>query len=109
LAQYDGDAERVNRPPIHIYAPLTIDWAGSKLSKSLYVVEGAYAYLRDQSLDYLLSLKRMKEAGKDLRVVWDEVGSWITEPKKLFRSYSLEYWHMVFTKAEAAEDRTFDL
>ncbi|KAI9854267.1 MAG: hypothetical protein M1813_001307 [Trichoglossum hirsutum] len=106
LAQYDGDVERVKRTPIHIYAPLTVDWAGSKLSKSLYVAEGAYAYLRDQSLDYLLSLKRMKEIGKDPRVVWDEVGSWIVEPKKLFRSYSVEYWHMVFMQAETAEDRT---
>ncbi|KAH0547955.1 hypothetical protein GP486_008304, partial [Trichoglossum hirsutum] len=105
LAQYDGDVDRVRRPPVHVYAPLTVDWAGSKLSKSLYVAEGAYAYLRDQGLDYLLSYRRMKEVGKDPKVVWDEVGRWIVEPKKLFRSYSVEYWHMVFTKAEEKAGR----
>jgi hypothetical protein len=90
----------MKRPPIQIYAPLTLDWAGSKLSKSLYVRDNAYAYLNEQALDYLLSLKRLKEVGKDPTVVWHEVESWLAEPKKLFRSYSVEYWHMVFTKAE---------
>lgn len=100
LAQYDGNVERVKRTPIHIYAPLTVDWAGSKLSKSLYVASNAYTYLRNQNLDYLLSVSKMKELGKDPKVIWHEVGSWVEEPKKLFRSYSIEYWHMVFTQAE---------
>lgn len=100
FAGYDGEASRVQRPPIHIYAPLTVDWAGSKLSKSLYVKENAYTYLCDQGLGYLLSLKQMKGLGKDPSVVWKEVERWLVEPKKLFRSYSVEYWHMIFTQAE---------
>ncbi|KAI5477558.1 hypothetical protein MNV49_006146 [Pseudohyphozyma bogoriensis] len=61
LAGFDGDVERVERPPVIIYAPLVVDWAGSKLSKSLYVKQGAYKYLEDQGLDYVLSVKRMIE------------------------------------------------
>src|SRR5204863_9026296 len=29
LAHYDGDIGRLRRPPIQVYAPLTVDWAGS--------------------------------------------------------------------------------
>ena len=98
-ATYDGDSSRVKRPPIHIYAPLTVDWTGSKLSKSLYVKEGAYEYLREQNLGYLLSLQEIKLQGKDQKVVWDEVERWMAGQKKLFRPYSVEYWHLVFSQA----------
>lgn len=98
FAAYDGDVSRVLRPPIHIYAPLTVHWAGSKLSKSLYVKEGAYEYLREQDLGYLLSLQEMISQGKDSKVVWDEVGRWVKEPARLFRPYSVEHWRMVFSQ-----------
>ena len=41
--------------PLIVYVPLIIDWSGAKLSKSLYVQSGAYQYLKDQGMDYLVS------------------------------------------------------
>ena len=38
-------------PPVFAYAPLVLDWSGAKLSKSLYVKRGAYAYLDGPTSD----------------------------------------------------------
>ena len=81
---------------IIIYAPLIFDWSGAKLSKSLYICEGGYTYLRSQGLGYCLSFKTFQEEQKDLNVVLKEVDSWVEEPSKLFRSYSLEHIHSLF-------------
>ena len=83
-------------PPVIAYAPLVQDWAGSKLSKSLYVKEGAYKYLRDTGMGYLLSFSEMKANGRDHRILFGEVARWLEEPKKLFRSYSIDYIHRIF-------------
>lgn len=88
-------------PPVIIYAPLIVDWSGAKLSKSLYVKDGAYKYLEGQDMDYLLSYQRMKEMGKDVLVLAREVESWVESPKKLFRQHSIVYLHRVFEKARA--------
>jgi hypothetical protein len=78
------------------YAPLVLDWAGSKLAKSLYVEKGAYKYLQDMGMGYLLFFREMKESGRDHKILFDEVARWLESPKKLFRSYSIHYLHMVF-------------
>ncbi|KAF9535306.1 hypothetical protein CPB83DRAFT_801551 [Crepidotus variabilis] len=85
-------------PPVILYAPLIVDWAGSKLSKSLYVKDSAYKYLEEQNMSYLLSYGKMKEAGKDPMVLFELVNGWVQEPKKMFRSYSIEYLHQCFSK-----------
>jgi hypothetical protein len=82
--------------PVISYAPLVLDWAGSKLSKSLYVEKGAYKYLQDMGMSYLLSFREMKESGRDHKILFEEVAKWLNSPKKLFRSYSINYLHMVF-------------
>jgi hypothetical protein len=85
-------------PPVTVFSPLLIDWAGSKLSKSLYVKEGAYKYLEDQGIDYLLSFARMKDLNRDPGIIFREVSRWIDDPKHLFtRSYSIEYIHKLYT------------
>ncbi|KAF7436269.1 hypothetical protein PC9H_003098 [Pleurotus ostreatus] len=86
--------------PVICYAPLLTDWSGAKLSKSLYVKEGAYAYLEEQNKDYLLSYSRMKEMGKDPRVIFREVESWVEDPRRLFRNYSVEYFTRLFEQAD---------
>jgi hypothetical protein len=82
--------------PVIAYAPLVLDWAGSKLSKSLYVKEGAYKYLQEAGMGYLLSFADMKESGRDHRILFGEVARWLEDPKKLFRSYTVNYLHRVF-------------
>ncbi|OBZ69460.1 hypothetical protein A0H81_10124 [Grifola frondosa] len=79
--------------PFVVYAPLIVDWAGSKLSKSLYLTgkDDAYRYLKDTGRDYLVSFDQMKTMGKDWRVLFRLMEEWVASPKKLFRPYSLEY------------------
>jgi len=76
---------------------MIVDWAGSKLSKSLYVRDNAYEYLQELGMEYLVSFKVFNEEGKDLGVLFEEVLGWIDYPYKLFRCYSLEYLHRLFT------------
>ena len=90
-------------PPVIVYAPLVQDWAGSKLSKSLYVKEGAYEYLYATGMHYMLSFDKMKKSGRDIRVLFAEVARWLEEPKKLFRPYSIDYIHRVFQKENATK------
>ena len=78
------------------YAPLITDWSGAKISKSLYVQTGAYQYLKDQGMDYLVSYQVFKEQKKDLCVIFDEVEGWVEEPLKLFRPYSTAYIDQLF-------------
>ena len=86
-------------PPVVLYAPLIVDWAGSKISKSLYVKDGAYEYLKERGMDYLLSFAEMKRK-KDPFILFRLVESWVKEPKKLFRPFSVEYLHMKFCEEE---------
>ncbi|KAF8958021.1 hypothetical protein BDZ97DRAFT_1924046 [Flammula alnicola] len=78
------------------YTPLIVDWSGAKLSKSLYVSSGAYQYLKDKDMDYLVSYKIFKEQKKELGVVFDEVRDWFEHPYRLFRSYSVAYIDSLF-------------
>lgn len=82
--------------PLIVYAPLITDWSGAKLSKSLYVTDGAYQYLTDQGQDYLVSYTAFKEQGKDLGVLFEEVREWVDDPYHLFRSYTLTYLDQLF-------------
>ena len=79
-----------------VYAPLITDWSGAKLSKSLYVKNGAYQYLKDQEMDYLVSYKVFKDQKKDLGVIFDRVMDWVEAPRKLFRPYSIAYIDQLF-------------
>ncbi|KAI0669391.1 hypothetical protein C8Q78DRAFT_1039676 [Trametes maxima] len=82
--------------PVIVYAPLILDWSGAKLSKSLYVKQDGYKYLRAQKKDYFLEFRRM--CTKDRRVLYGAVEDWFCQPAKRFRSYTLEYLHLRFIK-----------
>ena len=79
--------------PVIFYSPLVLDWSGAKISKSLYVVKHAYQYLHQQGLAYLLSYSAYQEAGRDIKDVYQIVQSWVLEPKKLFRDYTIFQIH----------------
>ncbi|KDQ54800.1 hypothetical protein JAAARDRAFT_159996 [Jaapia argillacea MUCL 33604] len=90
----------LDEPYVVVYSPLITDWSGAKLSKSLYVKDGAYGYLEELGMDYLLSFAKMKEQGKELRVIYDEVQRWVDEPFRLFRPYSIYYMHTLFQTSD---------
>ncbi|KAK7695913.1 hypothetical protein QCA50_000552 [Cerrena zonata] len=52
-------------PPVIVYTPLICDWAGAKLSSLMYV-EGKYEYLKENGMEYLLSLEALRREGRSL-------------------------------------------
>jgi hypothetical protein len=90
------------RAVLIVYAPLVVDWAGSKISKSLYVRTGAYEYLGRLDMDYMLSFEGLVgRHGSALCRLWEEVLTWLDEPEKLFRSYSVVYLHRIMSENDA--------
>jgi hypothetical protein len=72
------------------------DWSGAKFSKSVYIKAGTYDRLPQEfvSLDNF-----MDEFGKQgFQKLWTHVSSWVTDPKKFYRNYSLDYLKAVFDK-----------
>ncbi|KAK3297267.1 uncharacterized protein B0H64DRAFT_473404 [Chaetomium fimeti] len=105
------------RTPHILYAPLVVDWSGAKLSKSLYVREGGYEGMRLFGTEGLGSYRVLKgvvggagggENGgggeeEGLRRIWEEVGRWVADPRKLFRCYSVEYLRRVVVEGRGWE------
>lgn len=76
--------------PLRIFAPIIEDWSGAKFSKSLYVKEGAYSGLPKEFISYNDLIDKYGERG--LNVLWEEFKSWVQDPKKLFRNYTVDYF-----------------
>lgn len=90
----------LSKPILIVYTPLICDWSGNKVSKSLYLQEKAYEYLRKAGQEYLLSYKVLRREGKDLSLLWAEIERWVDEPYRLFRDYSLHYLHLLFEQED---------
>jgi hypothetical protein len=75
--------------PMIVYCPMITDWSGAKISKSLYVKEGAY---NDLPL-YLQNYRGLKAqfGEKGLEIVSTITSEWLKNPEKLFRDYSIFY------------------
>lgn len=84
----------VNKLPMIVYCPQILDWSGAKLSKSLYVKEGAYQDLPKYVINYSSLRDEFGISGLD--VIIDETKLWLTEPYRLFRNYSVYYFMKLF-------------
>lgn len=84
--------------PSILYCPLILDWSGAKLSKSLYVKEGAYNDLPS----YLINYNFMKNnyGIKGLNIINMITNNWIDNPYLLFRNYSIYYFKKEFENYE---------
>lgn len=78
------------------YAPLVLDWSGAKMSKSLYVKEGAYSDIPKAFINY----KFLKEKyGVDgLKKLYLIISNWFENPYMLFRHYTIYYFMKEFDK-----------
>jgi len=76
--------------PIRLYAPVILDWSGAKFSKSLYLKENSYKDINQAFVNYD-NFKRIYTE-KGLFKLWQEVESWISEPKRFFRNYTVDYF-----------------
>lgn len=82
--------------PIRLFAPLILDWSGGKLSKSIYRSD---AFLCADALEnYECFIARFGNKGLD--AILNEVDAWLSESKKFFRNYSLDYIIEVLKKIE---------
>ena len=79
--------------PIRFYAPVICDWSGAKFSKSLYVKSGSYQYLPEALVNY--DIFRTTYGDKGLQKLWKEVQAWVSDPRKFFRNYSMDYFDLV--------------
>jgi hypothetical protein len=92
------------KSPVIVYAPLIVDWAGSKLSKSLYVRKRAYEYLKELGMEYLVNFKALDDKERTLGIIFEEAVGWMDHPYRLFRSYSVEYLHRLVSKSGVVID-----
>jgi len=88
------------RTPHILYAPLIVDWSGAKLSKTLYVNKGGYEAMKLFGTDGLCSYAQLKSqfgghGEEGLMRIWREVQAWVADPRKLFRTFSVEYLQRV--------------
>ncbi|MBM7086945.1 hypothetical protein [Micromonospora humidisoli] len=76
--------------PVSVFTPLVVDRTGGKLSKSLYVAKSAYADLPELflNLDILLA----EHGDHVLDTLWTEVSRWASDPHRLHRSYTVDYF-----------------
>ncbi len=79
--------------PPRLFAPIITDWSGAKFSKSLYVRGGAYDYLPRGLVDFSAFQETYGRPGLDK--LWSEVQTWVCDPRKLLRNYSIEYFQMI--------------
>jgi hypothetical protein len=58
--------------------------------------------LKEQGYDYLIDYSSFEKAFGDsgLKKLYDKTGLWLTEPYKLFRSYSIYYFDNLFKSVE---------
>jgi hypothetical protein len=76
--------------PVSIFTPMVLDRSGGKLSKTLYVRYGPdYADLPEEFLNLDVLLDR--HGDDTLQALWNEVERWATEPRRLHRSYTVDY------------------
>jgi hypothetical protein len=84
--------------PIILYSPLITDWSGAKLSKSLYVKQGAYKYLPS----YIVNFEHFKDkyGERGVEKLFYEVKLWLEQPYRLFRGYSVYYFMDLFNNGK---------
>lgn len=96
LASYLGYS--VHNLSMIFYAPLVLDWSGAKMSKSLYVKEGAYSDIPKAFINYFYLKEKYGLVG--LKYLFEIVSEWFDKPYMLFRHYSIYYFIKEFDKYE---------
>lgn len=96
LASYLGYP--VHKLSMIFYAPLVLDWSGAKMSKSLYVKEGAYSDIPKAFVNYAFLKEEYGIEG--LNILYKIVSNWFSKPYMLFRHYSIYYFIKEFDEYE---------
>lgn len=75
--------------PPNFFSPLILDRSGAKLSKTIYLRPGAYDELSPAWRSYAAFCEHYGDEGRT--ALWDEARRWVSEPRRFFRNYSIEY------------------
>lgn len=81
---------KIHEMSMIFYAPLVTDWSGAKMSKSLYVNEGAYTDIPQKFINYSFLKNELGYEG--LNILLKIIDNWIEHPYMLFRHYSIYYF-----------------
>ena len=88
----------VSKMSLIFYAPLVTDWSGAKMSKSLYLNNGAYNDIPKKFINYTYLKEDMGFNG--LITLYKIVSDWFENPYMLFRHYSIYYFIQEFENYE---------
>ncbi len=89
---------KIHEMSMIFYAPMVTDWSGAKMSKSLYVRDGAYKDIPQMFINYSFLKKELGYKGLD--ILLNIIDNWIEHPYMLFRNYSIYYFIKEFEKYE---------
>lgn len=87
--------------PFNIFTPQILDDSGAKLSKTIYLTEGAYADIPPAWTSMQAFQDRFGPRGLDR--LWDEISGWTQSPSKFFRNYTVRYLEYAFGQLSGAE------
>lgn len=79
--------------PIRLFTPLILDRSGGKLSKSHYLNGKSYSYVKECYNDFVSFYNFFGQNG--FYKLFKEVETWVAEPKKFFRNYSIDYIDLI--------------
>lgn len=79
--------------PGRYFTPTITDWAGTKLSKRLYVGDHAFREFQEGIMNYEKFIEEFGDEG--FKKLWKEINQWIDWPAKFFRDYSVDYLKIV--------------
>ncbi len=85
---------RGSQMPFNIFTPQILDDSGAKLSKTIYLTQGAYADVPPAWTSMQAFQERFGTAGLDM--LWDEISGWVRSPEKFFRNYTVRYLEYAF-------------
>ena len=82
--------------PGRIFTPTITDWAGTKLSKRLYVGDNAFRQFQEGIMNYEQFFVDFGESG--FNKLWEEINEWMDRPARFFRDYSVDYLRLILGK-----------
>lgn len=80
--------------PFNIFTPQILDDSGAKLSKTIYLAGGKYTEVPAAWTSMQAFEDRFGPVG--LRMLWDEVSTWVRSPERFFRNYTVRYLEHTF-------------
>lgn len=84
--------------PMRFFAPVILDSSGAKLAKSAQVGSEAYRDLPKHFVNYVELISRY---GSDIiDYLYNHASSWLDNPNRIFRNYSISYMHEIFQNFE---------